>query len=85
MKIGFSTSVIQRGKTGVAQYFFGLLRAFDAAPSEHQFVLFALQEDLHFFKNYSSRFEIVPVNVKYRPHKKYSVAPGTIAAAGQKP
>jgi glycosyltransferase involved in cell wall biosynthesis len=67
MKIGFSTSVIQRGKTGVAQYVFGLLRAFDAAPSEHQFVLFALQEDLHFFKDYSSRFEIVPVDEKYRP------------------
>ena len=27
MKIGFSTSVIQRGKTGVAQYVFALLRA----------------------------------------------------------
>jgi hypothetical protein len=38
MKIGFSTSVIQRGKTGVAQYVFALLRAFLPTRSSMSFI-----------------------------------------------
>ena len=40
MKIGLSTSVIQRGKTGVAQYVFALLRAFLPYADKHEFNLF---------------------------------------------
>ena len=46
MKIGFSTSVIQRGKTGVAQYVFALLRAMLIHADQHEFNLFVLEEDL---------------------------------------
>ena len=49
MRIGLSSSVIQRGKTGVAQYFFALLRAFLSHTDRHQFILFALEEDIPLF------------------------------------
>ena len=68
MKIGISTSVIQRGKTGIAQYLFALLRAFQNANTEHRFVLFVLEEDKPFFKDYrDDRFEIVIIDEKFRP------------------
>lgn len=66
MKIGFSTSVIQRGKTGVAQYVFALLRAFQQANSDHQFRLFVLEEDRSLFAGFDDRFEIVPVAEEFR-------------------
>ncbi|HEV2393478.1 MAG TPA: glycosyltransferase family 1 protein [Verrucomicrobiae bacterium] len=49
MRIGISTSVIQRGKTGVAQHIFALLKAFLAHTPQHQFTLFVLKEDLPLF------------------------------------
>jgi hypothetical protein len=49
MRIGISTSVIQRGKTGVAQYLFALMRAFLPYAREHEFILFVLEEDLPLF------------------------------------
>jgi glycosyltransferase involved in cell wall biosynthesis len=70
MRIGISTSVIQRGKTGVAQYVFALLRALLAHP-EHQFVAFVLQEDIPLFSDCSQRgLEIVPVAERFRPPVK---------------
>ena len=39
MKIGISTSVIQRGRTGIAQYVFNLVRELLPYASEHEFVL----------------------------------------------
>jgi hypothetical protein len=41
-----STSVVQRGKTGVAQYVFALLRALQAHAAKHAFTIFVLEEDL---------------------------------------
>jgi glycosyltransferase involved in cell wall biosynthesis len=67
MKIGFSTSVIQRGKTGIAQYVFSLLRAFATEARDERFVLFVLENDREFFPNLDDRFEIFPVPEKYRP------------------
>jgi glycosyltransferase involved in cell wall biosynthesis len=67
MKIGFSTSVIQRGKTGIAQYVFALLRAFTTEASAERFSLFVLEEDRSFFRDLDDRFEIVPVPEKFRP------------------
>ena len=67
MKIGFSTSVIQRGKTGIAQYVFALLRAFSTESTSERFVLFVLEDDQEFFRNLDERFEIVLVPEKYRP------------------
>src|SRR5262245_34536003 len=65
MKIGFSTSVIQRGRTGVAQYVFSLLQAM-AAHKAHEFVLFVLEQDLPLFEFARQRMTIVPVSERYR-------------------
>lgn len=70
MKIGFSTSVIQRGKTGVAQYVFALLRAMRAHAGQHQFHLFVLEEDRPLLDFASDVMRIVPVPEKYRPAVK---------------
>ncbi len=70
MKIGFSTSVIQRGKTGVAQYVFALLRAMRAHAGQHQFHLFVLEEDRPLLDFASDVMRIVPVPEKHRPAVK---------------
>ena len=67
MKIGFSTSVIQRGKTGIAQYVFSLLRAFASQSTSEKFVLFVLENDAGFFQDLGERFELCLVPEKYRP------------------
>jgi glycosyltransferase involved in cell wall biosynthesis len=67
MRIGISTSVIQRGKTGVAQYLFGLLRAFLPIAHEHRFTLFVLEEDLPLFGFLEGSMDLVPVAEKVRP------------------
>jgi glycosyltransferase involved in cell wall biosynthesis len=66
MRIGISTSVIQRGKTGIAQYLFALLRAFLPYANEHHFVLFVLQEDLPLFDFARGKMQIVPVAEQFR-------------------
>ncbi len=66
MRIGISTSVIQRGKTGVAQYVFALLRALIPHTTQHQFILFVLEEDLNLFEFVRGRMELVPVPEKFR-------------------
>lgn len=70
MKIGFSTPVIQRGKTGIAQYVFALLRAFAAETTADRFVLFVLEKDHEFFADLGEQFEIVIIPEKYRPPVK---------------
>lgn len=66
MRVGISTSVIQRGKTGVAQYVFALLRALLTNATEHHFVLFVLEEDLPHFKFVRGNAELVIVGEQYR-------------------
>ena len=70
MRIGISTSVVQRGKTGVAQYVFALLRAMRAYSREHHFVLFVLEEDRPLFAFVRDEMEISVVPEKYRPPVK---------------
>jgi glycosyltransferase involved in cell wall biosynthesis len=70
MRIGISTSVIQRGKTGIAQYLFALLRAFLPYANENHFVLFVLEEDLPLFDFAKDKMQIIPVPEKYRPPVK---------------
>lgn len=70
MRIGISTSVIQRGKTGIAQYLFGLLRAFLPYAEQHTFKLFVLEEDLPLFKCVEGKLECIPVPEHYRPPAK---------------
>lgn len=66
MRIGISTSVIQRGKTGVAQYVFALVRAFLPHLSRHQFVLYVLEEDLPLFAFAQGKMELVRVPERFR-------------------
>jgi glycosyltransferase involved in cell wall biosynthesis len=49
MRIGISTSVIQGGRSGVAQYVFALLRGLKRFGHEHEFTLFVLENDLPLF------------------------------------
>lgn len=67
MKIGFSTSVIQRGQTGIGQYVFALLRAFARSATPHRFVLFVLRDDLPLFAEFREQMEIVAVPESFRP------------------
>src|ERR1043165_1455258 len=70
MRIGISTSVIQRGKTGIAQYLFALLRAFLPYADENEFVLFVLEEDLPLFDFAKNKMRIIRVAEKFRPPVK---------------
>jgi glycosyltransferase involved in cell wall biosynthesis len=70
MRIGISTSVIQRGKSGVGQYVFALLRALLSANHQHKLVLFVLEEDLPLFAFAKDKAELVPVPEKFRPPVK---------------
>src|SRR5687768_2624163 len=70
MKIGISTSVIQRGRTGIAQYVFNLLREFRSSVHQHEFVLFTLEEDAPLFEFARETMQIVPVSERYRPAAK---------------
>jgi glycosyltransferase involved in cell wall biosynthesis len=67
VKIGLSSSVIQRGRTGIAQYFFALLRAFLPHAGQHRFALFVLEEDLPLFDFVADQMEIIPVPERFRP------------------
>ena len=70
LRIGITTSVIQRGKTGVAQYVFALVRALVAQADEHEFTLFVLEEDLPLFEFAATKMKIVPIAEKWRPAVK---------------
>jgi len=70
MKIGLSTSVIQRGKTGIAEYVFSLVRAFEPHAEAHQFVLFVLEDDLPLFEFAKEFARLVVVPEKFRPPLK---------------
>src|SRR3569833_402459 len=61
MRIGLSTSVIQRGKTGVAQYVFALVRALQPYTREHRFSLFVLEEDMPLFDFAKGTMELLPI------------------------
>src|SRR6185312_11264883 len=67
MNIGISTSVIQRGRSGVAQYVFALVRALLPYSKEHQFTLFVLKEDVPLFAFVELKMKIVIVPEKFRP------------------
>lgn len=70
MRIGISTSVIQRGKSGVGQYVLALVRALLERKGDHQLVLFVLEEDRPLLDFAAGRAEIVTVPERYRPAVK---------------
>jgi len=70
MRIGISTSVIQRGRTGIAQYVFALLRAMRAYTAQHHFMLFVLEDDLALLDFAKNQMELVAVPERFRPPVK---------------
>lgn len=67
MNIALSTSVIQRGKTGVAQYVFALVKALLPLAARHEICLLALEEDLPLFAFTGGRLRLEPVPERFRP------------------
>jgi len=85
VNIALSTTVIQRGKTGVAQYVFALVRALLPHVGPHQFTLFVLEEDRPLLEFAAGAMTIVPVAEKYRSAVKniwwhQTVLPGLLRA-----
>jgi glycosyltransferase involved in cell wall biosynthesis len=70
MRIGLSTSVIQRGKSGVGTYVLALVRALLPSADRHEFSLFVLEEDLALFDFARDAMRIVPVAERHRPAVK---------------
>src|SRR5258707_1660131 len=70
MRIGISTSVIQGGPTGIAQYVFALLRAFSRYSGQYHFTLFVLEEDVPLFDSVKDKMELVAVPERFRPPVK---------------
>jgi glycosyltransferase involved in cell wall biosynthesis len=67
MRIGLSTSVIQRGKSGVGQYVLALTRALAEYAGQHDFTLFVLEEDLPLFRFARNAMRVVSVAERWRP------------------
>ena len=66
MKIGLSTSVIQRGHSGVGQYVLSLVRALLPAATAHEFTLFVLEEDLPLFGFAAAAMQLESVAERHR-------------------
>lgn len=67
MRIGITTSVMQRGRSGVGQYVLSLARALAARPDlTHEFVLFVLREDLPLFDFAAGRMTLEVVEEAQR-------------------
>jgi glycosyltransferase involved in cell wall biosynthesis len=70
MRIGITTSVIQRGRTGIAQYLFALLRGLMRHGGQHEYTLFVLEEDLGLFNFIDGTMRVVAVPERFRPPVK---------------
>lgn len=66
MNIGISTSVIGRGRTGIAQYLFGLVRALIEVDTENRYSLFVLEEDVPHFAFAAGRVAVITVPEQFR-------------------
>ena len=66
MRIALSTSVMQRGRSGVGQYVLALVRALLPAASRHEFTLFVLEEDLPLFAFAAGAMRLEPVPERHR-------------------
>lgn len=67
MKIGLSTTAIQRGQSPEGRYTLGLARALAAEATRHEFVLFVFEADLPLFDFTPPTMRIVPVPEIHRP------------------
>jgi len=67
-RVALSVSVVQRGKSGVATYIFGLLEGFRRIQASIEPVIIGLEEDRPLFEKWG--FEWIPVSEAYRPALK---------------
>jgi glycosyltransferase involved in cell wall biosynthesis len=67
VKIALSTSVIQRGRSGVGQYGLALVRALLPAGARHEFTLYVLEEDRPLFRFAEGRMRLETVAERHRP------------------
>jgi glycosyltransferase involved in cell wall biosynthesis len=67
VKIALSTSVMQRGRSGVGQYVISLVRALLPVASLHEFTLVVLEEDLPLFSFAEGSMRLEPVSERHRP------------------
>lgn len=67
MRIALTTSVIQRGKSGVGQYVLALTRSMLRHAGKHEFSLLVLEEDMPLFDFARDSMRLVPVAEKWRP------------------
>jgi glycosyltransferase involved in cell wall biosynthesis len=67
VRIALSTSVIQRGRSGVGQYVTSLVRALLPSAARHEFTLLVLEEDVPLFSFASGAMRIEPVSERHRP------------------
>ncbi|MCX6855685.1 MAG: glycosyltransferase, partial [Verrucomicrobia bacterium] len=70
MNVALSTSVMQRGKSGVGQYILAITRALLAHTDEVNLSLLVLEEDVPFFDFARDKMRIVPIAEKWRPAVK---------------
>jgi glycosyltransferase involved in cell wall biosynthesis len=70
MNAGLSTSVIQRGQSGVAQYVFALVAAIARHPARPDLTLFVLEDDVRLFDFARENTRIVPVSERFRSPAK---------------
>ena len=67
MRIAISTSVMDRGRSGVGQYVLSLVRALLPAAARHEFTLFVLERDLPLLAFAAGSMRLVPVPERVRP------------------
>ena len=67
LRVALSVSVVQRGKSGVASYVFGLLDGLRAIGAPIELTLLGLAEDRPLFEPWLDRCEWEPVDEKWRP------------------
>ena len=67
MRIALSTSVIQRGRSGVGQYVLSLVRALIPAAARHEFTLFVLEDDMPLFGFAAGSMRLEAVPERHRP------------------
>lgn len=67
MRVALSTSVVQRGKSGVASYVFGLLDGMRTLGWPVELILLGLEEDRPLFEPWLDHCEWEPVAERWRP------------------
>jgi glycosyltransferase involved in cell wall biosynthesis len=70
MNVGISTSVIQRGRSGVAQYVFALVEALLKQAPAPDLTLYVLEEDMPLFSFARDQVRIILVPESFRPPVK---------------